>query len=135
MGTNCAPLIADLFLYCYERDFMSDLHISKRHDLQDMFNDTSRYLADIFTIDNPEFEKCIPDIYPAELQLNKANTSDKDTSFLDLNIKVIGSDIHTSVYDKRDDFDSLLLISHDVPRPPSYGIYISQLVKFARCCS
>ena len=77
MGTNCAPLIADLFLHCYERDFMSDLQKSKRHDLIDMFNDTSRYLDDIFTIDNPEFEKYIPDIYPAELQLNKANTSDK----------------------------------------------------------
>ena len=84
MGTNCAPLIADLFLYCYESDFMSDLQKSKRHDLIDMFNDTSRYLDDIFTIDNPEFEKYIPDIYPAELQLNKANTSDKETSFLDL---------------------------------------------------
>ena len=109
MGTNCAPLIADLFLYCYERDFMSDLQKSKRFDLIDMFNDTSRYLDDIFTIDNPEFEKHIPDIYPAEFQLNKANTSDKETSFLDLNIKVIGSDIHTSVYDKR---DFLSLISH-----------------------
>ena len=99
-GTYCAPLIADLFLYCYERDFMSDLHKSKRHDLIDM----SRYLDDIFTIDNPEFEKYIPGIYPAELQLNKANTSDKETSFLDLNIKVIRSYIHTRVYDKRDDF-------------------------------
>ena len=68
MGTNCAPLIADLFLYCYEMDFMSDLHKSKRHDLIDMFNDTSRYLDDIFTIGNPEFEKYIPDIYQAELQ-------------------------------------------------------------------
>ena len=44
MGTNCAPLIADLFLYCYERDFTSELHKSKRHDPKDMFNDTSRYL-------------------------------------------------------------------------------------------
>ena len=54
MGTNCAPYtcIADLFLYCYERDFMSDLQKSKRVDLIDMFNDTSRYLDDIFTIDN-----------------------------------------------------------------------------------
>ena len=69
-----------------------------------MFNVTSRYLDDIFTIDNPEFEKHIPDIYATELQLNKANTSDKETSFLDLNIKVIGSDVHTSVYNKRDDF-------------------------------
>ena len=88
----------------------------------DMFNDTSRYLDDIFTIDNPEFEKHIPDIYPAELQLNKANTSDKETSFLDLNIKVIGSDIHTSVYDKRDDFGFPIVnfpwLSGDVPRLP-----------------
>ena len=91
---------------------MSDLHKSKRHDPIDMFNDTSRYLDDIFTIDNPEFEKYIPDKYPEELQLNKANTSDKEISFLDLNIKVIGSDIHTSVYDKRDDFGFLLLISN-----------------------
>ena len=63
---------------------MSYLHKSKRYDLIDMFNDTSQYLDDIFTIDNPEFEKHIPDIYPTELHLNKANTSDKETSFLDL---------------------------------------------------
>ena len=115
------------------------LQKSKRFDLIDMFNDTSRYLDDIFTIDNPEFEKHIPDIYPAELQLNKANTSDKETSFLDLNIKVIASDIHTSVYDKRDDFGFPIVnfpwLSGDVPRLPSYGIYISQLVRFARCCT
>ena len=65
------------------RNFMSELHKSKRRDLIDMFNDNSRYLDDIFTIDNPEFEKYIPHIYPAELQLNKAKTSDKETSFLD----------------------------------------------------
>ena len=100
MGTNCAPLIPNLFLYCYERDFMSNLQKSKRFDLIDKFNDASRYLDDIFTIDKPAF----PDIYPRELQLIKANTSHKETSFLDLNIKVIGNNIHTSVYDKRDDF-------------------------------
>ena len=93
MGTNCAPLIADLFLYCYERDFVSNLQKSKRFDLIDKFNDTSQYLDDIFTIDNPVFAERIPD---------KANTSDKETSFLDLNFKVIDNDIHTSVYDKRD---------------------------------
>ena len=77
MGTNCAPLKADLFLFCYERDCMSNRHKSKQFDNIDMFNYTSGYLDDIFTIDNPEFEKHIPDIYPTELQLNKANTSDK----------------------------------------------------------
>ena len=106
MGTNCAPLIADLFLYCYERDFMSSLKKSKRFDFIDKFNDTSRNLDDIFTIDNLAFAEHIPDIYPRELQLNKANTSDTETSFLDLDIKVIGSNIHTSIYDKRDDWIS-----------------------------
>ena len=117
---------------------MSNLQKSKRFDLIDKFNDTSRYLDDIFTIDNPEH---IPDIYPRELvlQLNKANTSDKETSFLDLNIKVTGNNIHTSVYDKRDGFGFPIVnfpwLGGDVPRLPSYGIYISQLVRFARCCT
>ena len=73
------------------------------------------------------------------MKLNKANTSDKETSFLDLNIKVIGSDINTSVYDKRDGFgfpiDNFPWLSGDVPGLPSYVIYISQLVRFARCCT
>ena len=55
---------------------MSNLHKSKQYDLIDMFNDTSLYFYDIFTIDNPEFEKHNPDIYPTELQLNKSITSD-----------------------------------------------------------
>ena len=77
---------------------MSNLHTSKRCDLIDIFNDTSRYLDDIFNIDKPEFDKHIPDIYPTEL------SSDKEISFLDLNIKVIGSNVHTSVYAMTSDF-------------------------------
>ena len=77
---------------------------------------------------------------PRELQLNKANTSDKETSFLDLNIKVIGNNIHANVYNKRDDFGIPIVnfpwLSDDVPRLPSHGIiYILQLVRFARCCT
>ena len=71
-----------------------------------MLNDTSRYLHDIFNIDNPELEKHIHDIYPTELQYN----SDKETFFLDLNIKVIGNDVHTSIYDKRDDYRQFPLV-------------------------
>ena len=67
------------------------------------------------------------------------NTSDKETSYLDLNIKVIGSNIHTSVYEKRDDFGHPIVhfqwLSGDVLRLPSHGIYISQLVGFVRCCT
>ena len=82
---------------------MSNLQKSKRFDFVDKFNDTSRDLDDIFTIDNHEFAEYIADIYPREIQLNEANTSDKDKSFFDVNIKVSGSNIHTSVYDKLDD--------------------------------
>ena len=63
---------------------MSNIQKSKRFDLIDKFNDTSRYLGDILTIDNSGFAEHILDIYPRELQLNKANTSFKETSFLDL---------------------------------------------------
>ena len=63
IGNNCAQLIADLFLYCYERDCMSNLQKSKRFDLIDKFNETSRYLDDIFTIDNPAFAEHLPDIH------------------------------------------------------------------------
>ena len=85
---------------------MSNIHNSKQYYLIYMFNNTSRYLDDTFTIDNPECDKHIADIYPTTLKLNKANTSDKETSFLDVNIKVIGDDVHTctSVYDTCDDF-------------------------------
>ena len=139
LGTNRAALIANLFLYCNERDFMSNPRKSKRFDLIDRFNDTSQDLDDIFTIDNSEFAEHIPDIYPRELQLNKTNTSDKETSFLDLNMKVIGSNIYTWVYDKRDDFGfpkvNFPCLSGDIPLLPTYGIYISQLVRYARCCT
>ena len=76
-----------MFVVCYDRDFMTHLDKSKRYDLIDMLNDTSRCIDDIFTIDKPEFDKQPRDIYPRELQLYKANTSDKETSFLDFNIK------------------------------------------------
>ena len=76
---------------------MSNVQKSKRFHLIDKFNDTSRYLDDIFTIDDPEFNEHIPDINLRELQLDKAKTLDKETSFLDLNIKVNDSNIHTSV--------------------------------------
>ena len=83
---------------------MSRLNTSKQFDLIETFNNTSRYLDDIFAIDNPNFEKHIKDIYPPELQLNKANKWNKETAFLDLNIKIVNNEIQTSIYDKRDDF-------------------------------
>ena len=64
MGTNCAPLVADLFLFCYERDFKKSLTKEKRYDLIDAFNSTSRYLDDLLNIDNIHFEHMVHRIYP-----------------------------------------------------------------------
>ena len=81
MGTNCVPLVADLFLFYYERDFMKSLTKEKRFDLIDAFNLTSRYLDDLLNIDKIHFEHMVHRIYPAELQLNKANASDTEAAF------------------------------------------------------
>ena len=53
MGTNCALLAADLFLFCYERDFMLSLSDNNQADIIEAFNSTSRYLDDLLNIDNP----------------------------------------------------------------------------------
>ena len=81
MGTNCAPLVADFFLFCYERDFMISLYDDKQADVIDTFNTTSRYLDDILNMNNFYFDKMVSQIYVSELQLNKANTSDTEAAF------------------------------------------------------
>ena len=88
MGTNCAPLVADLFLFCYERDFMTSLSDVKQAEITEAFKSTSRYLDDLLNIDNPYFEGMVNRIYPPELQLNKANTSDTEAPFLDLHLSI-----------------------------------------------
>ena len=84
-GTNCAPLVADLFVFCYERDLfvfcyerdlMMSLSNDKQADVIDPFNTTSIYMDDILNINNVYFQNMVSQIYPSELQLNKANTSD-----------------------------------------------------------
>ena len=81
MGTNCAPLVAGLILFCYERDFLMSLTDDTQADVIEAFKSTSRYLDDLLNIDNPYFEGMVRRIYPAELQLNKANTSDTEAGF------------------------------------------------------
>ena len=84
MGTNCALLVADLFLFCYERDFMLSLSEDNQSDFIEAFNSTSRYLDELLNIDNDFFDSMVNRIYPSNLQLNKANVSDTKASILDL---------------------------------------------------
>ena len=78
-------------------------------------------------------------IYPTDLQLNRANSSDTEAPFLDLNLCISNGTVSAKIYDKRDDFDfdivNFPFLDGDVPRPTSYGVYISQLIRFARASS
>ena len=128
MGTNCAPLVADLFLFCYERDFMTSLSDVKQAEIIEAFKSTSRYLDDLLNIDNPYFEGMVNRIYPPELQLNKANTSDTEAPFLDLHLSISNGFVSSKIYDKRDDVDfdivNFPFLDGDVPRSTSYGVYM-----------
>ena len=139
MGTNCAPLVADLFLFCYERDFMMSISDDKQADLIDALDTTSRYLDDILNINNVYFDNMVGQLYPSEPQLNKAKTSDTEATFLDLNLSISNDIFSTKIYDKRDDLDfeivSCPFLDGDVPRSTSYGVYTSQLIRFARASS
>ena len=112
---------------------------SYQADIIEAFNSTSRYLDDLLNIDNPYFEQMVGQIYPTELQLNKANSSDTEAPFLDLNLSITNGIVSSKIYDKRDDFNFEIVnfpfLDGDVPRSPSYGVYISQLIRFARVCS
>ena len=81
MGTNCAPLVADLFLFCYERDFRLSLSEDNEFEVIETLNSTSRYLDDLLNIDNNFFDSMFNRIYPSELQLNKANVSEAESHF------------------------------------------------------
>ena len=80
MGTNCAPLVADLFLFCYERAFMLSLPGANQSEVIEVFNSTSRYLDDVLNIHNNFY-----DIMDNHIYLQNSRT-DIEASFLDLHV-------------------------------------------------
>ena len=107
---------------------MVSLPDDKQADIIDAFNTTSRYLDIILNIDNVYFDTMISQIYPSELQLNKANTSDTKFAFIDLHLSISNNIVST----KNVIFPFL---DGDVPLSTSYGVYFSQLIHFARTSS
>ena len=109
--------------------FMLSLSDNNQTDIIEAFNSTSRYFDDLLNIDNPYFEQMVGQIYPTELQLNKANSSDAEAPFLDLNLSTTNGIVSSKIYDKRDDFNFEIakfpFLDGDVLRSPSYHmVYI-----------
>ena len=87
---------------------MTSLSDDNQADIIEAFNSASRYLDDLLHIDNPYLEGMVNQIYPPELQLNKANTSDTEAPSSDLHLSVSNCFVSSKIYDKRDDFILIL---------------------------
>jgi hypothetical protein len=139
MGTNCAPLLADLFLYLYEADFIQGLLKKNENKLVRSFNFTFRYIDDVLSLNNSRFGDFVDRIYPIELE--KKDTTDRDTSasYLDLHLEIDSERrLRKKLYDKRDDFNFPIVtfpfICSNIPAAPAYGVYLSQLIRYSRAC-
>ena len=130
MGTNCAPLLADLFLYSYESEFLQKLVKDKKIHEARAFNFTYRYINDVLSINNSRFAEFLPLIYPPELEVKETTDTASSASFLDL---------YLEIDDKRDDFNFKIInfpnMCSNIPASPAYDVYISQLIRYARASS
>ena len=138
MGTDCAPLLANLFLFFYEYRYMKNL-IKSNTIIARRFNNTMRYIDDLLVLNNNSFDDAIKNIYPSELQLKKTTESPNTLSYLDILITIENGKYSTAVYDKRDSFHFEIVnfpnMNSNIPSRPAYGVYISQLVRVGRICS
>ena len=120
MGTNCAPLFADIFLYLYENEFLDDMIKSRHNRLARPFNLCYRYIDDLIVFNNKKFLDYLKEIYPSQLTVEKANKSDHLADYLDLTFIIDSGDkLSTRLCDKRDDFDfhivNFPLLSSNIP--------------------
>ena len=104
------------------------------------FNFTYRYIDDVLSINNPEFENYLGQMYPVELEIKDTTESNASASYQDLLLS-IGRDgqLHTSIYDKPHDFNLHItnypFLSSNIPTSLAYGVFISQLIRYSRACS
>ena len=82
MGTNGAPLLADIFLYSYEAEFIQFLLSTDRKRLASQFNFTYRYIDDVLSINNPDFENFLGKMYPPELKIKDTTEREQHFCFL-----------------------------------------------------
>ena len=117
MGTNCAPLLADLFLYPYEADFIQGLARS--------FHFTFRYINDVLSLNNSRLGDFVDRIYPIELEIKDITDTDRLASCLDLHLEIDSEGrLRTKLHDKSDDFKipivNFLFICRNIPTTPAY---------------
>jgi hypothetical protein len=139
MGTNCGPLVADLFLYSYEKDFTQGLLQKNEKKIARSFKFTFRYINDVLSLNNYRFSDFVDRIYCIELEIKDTTDTDRSTLCFDLHLEVDSERrLRTKHYDKRDYFNFPIVkfpfIYSNIPAAPAYGEYISQLIRYSRAC-
>ena len=139
MGTNCEPLLADLVLYSYEAEFVQSLLQAGKKHLAQQFNFTYRYTDDVLSLKNTNFTEYLEFIYPHELEIKETMETAASSSYLDCYLYIDNRKLTSRLYDKRDDFNCPIVnfpfLSNSIPSAPAYGVYVSQLIRYARTCS
>jgi hypothetical protein len=96
MGTNCAPLLADLFLYSYEAEFILKLLHEKNKPLAVALNSPFRYIDDVLSINNDQFHSYVDSVYPSELEIKDTTESSTSASYIDVSFNIyVGSKLTT----------------------------------------
>ena len=141
MGIDPAPQMANLYLYYYEAKFMEML-TKENYSAAKKFNYTRRFIDDLHTLNNDghlEENNNMGRIYPQELKLNQENKNDDKATFLDLEEQIKDACIEVKTYDKRDAFKFEIInypdLSGNIPTKPAYGVFTSQVIRYARICS
>ena len=139
MGTNCAPLLADLFLYSYEAEFVQSLlKVGKKH-LVHQFNFTYRHIDDVLSLNNTKIAEYLEFIYPRELEIKETTETTASFSYLDCYLYIDNEKLNTRLYDERNDFNFPIVnfpfLSSNILSAPAYGVYVSQLIRYAIACS
>ena len=140
MGTDCAPFLANLFLYSYEYKWIDNQRIAKNYSAMYAFKHCCRYIDDLLIANDDDLMiQVMEDIYPKELVLVPDDSDGLATSFLDLQLTVKNSVVSTSIFDKRDAFDFPIInfpvLTGNIPIKSSYGVFICEAVRYARACT
>jgi len=124
MGTNCVPLLVDLFLYSYETDFIQELLQKNEKQLVWFFNFTFHYIDDMLSLSNSTFGDFVDRICPIEFEIKDTTDTARSASYIDPHLKIDNEDrVRTKLYDKRDDFNFLIVnfpfMCSNIPAAPA----------------
>lgn len=137
MGTNSGPQVANVYLHVYEYNYVQNLVELNDEVTLNKIKDIYRFQDDLISLnDSGKFEEIISQIYPIEMIVSKTNISTCKVSYLDLLISVYRGKFRVKLFDKRTAYKFTVIsypfLDGNIPKMQTYGIFISQLVRFCK---